>query len=202
MSLETMTAAPPAAALIVRRWKSISACVGFGPAMGGFLSTLTREWTAHPEDPAFESKVTPGMPLQVLCYERADDLAAGVSGVVTRAQGIRASFPQLNPGEIPMAVEVKQERVLYLLDPIGVSRRSLTLRATDAALRGLSSLLGIRDQAFELPWTPAFLHKHGGLILSIGPIQPVGWHSAHGHRPRADLAWHPRSAPRSFPATR
>jgi len=168
MSLETMTAAPPAAAIDRPSMEVDIACVGFGPAMGGFLSTLTREWTAHPEDPAFESKVTPGMPLQVLCYERADDLAAGVSGVVTRAQGIRASFPQLNPGEIPMAVEVKQERVLYLLDPIGVSRRSLTLRATDAALRGLSSLLGIRDQAFELPWTPAFLHKHGGLILSIG----------------------------------
>ena len=26
----------------------------------------------------------------------------------------------------------------------------------------------VRDSAFELPWTPAFLHKHGGLILSIG----------------------------------
>jgi hypothetical protein len=32
-----------------------------------------------------------------------------------------------------MAAEVKQERVLYLLDPIGASRRSLTLRAADAA---------------------------------------------------------------------
>jgi len=129
---------------------------------------LTREWTAHPGDPAFESKVAPGMLLQVLCYERADDLAAGVSGVVTRAQGIRASFPDLNPAEIPMAAEVKQERVMYLLDPIGASRRSLTLRATDAALRVMGPLGGVRDHAFELPWTPGFLHKHGGLILSIG----------------------------------
>ena len=96
------------------------ACVGFGPAMGGFLSTLTREWTEHPEDPAFESKVAPGMPLQVLCYERADDLAAGVSGVVTRAQGIRGSFPDLNPADIPMAAEVKLERVLYLLSLIHI----------------------------------------------------------------------------------
>jgi electron-transferring-flavoprotein dehydrogenase len=28
------------------------ACVGFGPATGGFLTTLTREWEAHPADPA------------------------------------------------------------------------------------------------------------------------------------------------------
>ncbi len=64
------------------------------------------------------------MPLQVICYERADDLAAGVSGVVTRGEGIRASFPELDPAEIPMAAAVKQERVFYLLDPIGASRRS------------------------------------------------------------------------------
>src|ERR1039458_9824677 len=130
------------------------ACVGFGPAMGGFLTTLTREWCEHPDDPVFESKVAPGMPLQVLCYERADDIAAGVSGVVTRAQGIRASFPDLNPAEIPMAVEVKRERVLYLLDPIGASRRSLTLRAADAVLHTAGRLFGLKDHAFELPWTP------------------------------------------------
>jgi electron-transferring-flavoprotein dehydrogenase len=95
------------------------ACVGFGPAMGGFLTTLTRAWTEHPDDPAFASKVAPGMPLQVVCYERADDITAGVSGMVTRAQGIRNTFPNLNPAEIPMATTVTGERVLYLLDPIG-----------------------------------------------------------------------------------
>ena len=50
------------------------ACAGFGPAMGGFLTTLTQAWNENPADPAFESRVTPGMPLQVLCYERADDI--------------------------------------------------------------------------------------------------------------------------------
>ena len=35
-------------------------------------------------------------------------------------------------------------------------------------LRALGPLLGVRDHAFQLPWTPAFLHKHGGLVLSIG----------------------------------
>jgi electron-transferring-flavoprotein dehydrogenase len=144
------------------------ACAGFGPATGGFLTTLTRAWSENPADPAFESRVAPGMPLQVVCYERADDIGAGVSGVVTRARGIRASFPDLSVAEIPMAAEVKRERVLYLLDPVGASRRSLLLRVGDRALRTFGPLLKIRDHAFELPWTPAFLHKHGGLVLSIG----------------------------------
>jgi len=139
------------------------ACVGFGPAMGGFLTTLTRAWDENPADPAFESKIAPGMPLQVICYERADDLAAGVSGVVTRARGIRASFPALDPTEIPMAAAISQERILYLLDPIGASRRSFILRVADFLLRPVT-----RNHAFELPWTPPFLRKHDGLILSIG----------------------------------
>ena len=86
------------------------ACVGFGPAMGGFLTTLTRAWTQTPRTPAIESSVVPGMPLQVICYERADDIASGVSGVVTRARGIRASFPDLDPAEIPMATQVTSEK--------------------------------------------------------------------------------------------
>jgi electron-transferring-flavoprotein dehydrogenase len=143
------------------------ACVGFGPAMGGFLTTLTQAWTENPSDPAFESKVMPGMPLQVLCYERADDLAAGVSGVVTRARGIRATLPKLKPEEIPMAAAVKHERVLYLMDPNGASRRSAVLRLGDFLL-GLGRGLWLKDYAFELPWTPGFLRKHDGLVLSIG----------------------------------
>src|ERR1035441_7240977 len=111
MSEEAMNEVSPALEIDRQTMEVDIACVGFGPAMGGFLSTLTRAQSAHPADPAFESKVAPGMPLQILCYERADDIASGVSGVVTRAQGIRASFPELNPAEIPMAAEVGQERV-------------------------------------------------------------------------------------------
>jgi electron-transferring-flavoprotein dehydrogenase len=145
------------------------ACVGFGPAMGGFLTTLTHAWNKTPDDPAFLSRLAPGMPLQVLCYERADDIAAGVSGVVTRAQGIRETFPELNPAEIPMAAAVTGERVFYLLDPIGASRRSVLLRAADFLLRVLDRwVVRVDDDAFELPWTPGFLKKHGGLVLSLG----------------------------------
>jgi len=142
-------------------------CAGFGPATGGFLTTLTQAWSQNPADPAFESKVAPGMPLQVMCYERADDLAAGVSGVVTRATNIRASFPSFDPSAIPMAAPVAEERVLYLLDPIGASRRSALLRFGDFCLR-LGKAWWVKDSSFELPYTPAFLHKNGGLILSIG----------------------------------
>lgn len=144
------------------------ACVGFGPAMGGFLTTLNHAWIKNPADPAFESKVARGLPLQVVCYERADDIAAGVSGVVTAAQGIRASFPDLNLADIPMATPVKSERILYLLDPVGASRRPWLLRMADRVLRSLSATLGVRDHAFHLPWTPQFLRKDGGLVMSIG----------------------------------
>ncbi|MDR3764256.1 MAG: 4Fe-4S ferredoxin [Acidobacteriota bacterium] len=139
------------------------ACVGFGPAMGGFLTTLTREMAAHPDDPALQSRVMPGMPLQVLCYERADDLAAGVSGVVTAAKAIRQSFPELVSSAVPMLAPVKNEKVLYLLDPLGASKRSVALKAGDLLLRGAA-----RDHAYELPFTPEFLNKHDGLVLSIG----------------------------------
>jgi electron-transferring-flavoprotein dehydrogenase len=157
----------PATAAERQRMNVDIACAGFGPAMGGFLTTLTQAWSENPGDPAFESKVMAGMPLQVLCYERADDLAAGVSGVVTRGEGIRASFPRLNLDEIPMAAEVRRERVLYLMDPIG-ARRSTLLRFGDVLLRVAGRLMGVKDFAFELPWTPAFLHKHGGMVMSIG----------------------------------
>jgi electron-transferring-flavoprotein dehydrogenase len=35
-------------------------------------------------------------------------------------------------------------------------------------LRTAGRLLGVKDFAVELPWTPGFLHKKDGLVLSIG----------------------------------
>lgn len=148
------------------------ACVGFGPATAGFLATLSRR-LADADRPMLESAAMPGLPLQVVCYERADDAAFGVSGVVTRARGIRAAFPDLEPAQIPMAARVRDEQVLYLLDPLGASRRSAALKAADRAIRAAGFALGVRDHALELPWTPAFLHKSDGLVLSIG--QFMGW---------------------------
>ncbi len=142
--------------------------VGFGPAMGGFLSTLSRQLTKEDGSPRFESTAAPGMPLQVLCYERADDVGFGVSGVVTRGRSLRQSFPELTSAQIPMLAPVTEERVVYLLDPAGASRRSLALQAADRLLRTFAWALPLRHEALELPWTPSFLHKTGGLVLSLG----------------------------------
>ncbi len=143
-------------------------CVGFGPASGGFLTTLAAAVMNPDGSPALESPSLPGMPLQVMCYERADDIGFGVSGVVTQATSLRESFPDLDPAQIPMAAPVTTEKILYLMDPVGASRRPLAMRAADVALRAVGGVLGVEHQALELPWTPAFLHKHGGLILSMG----------------------------------
>jgi electron-transferring-flavoprotein dehydrogenase len=140
------------------------ACVGFGPAMGGFLTTLSRALVDENGMPLLESSVMPGMPLQVVCYERADDISFGVSGVVTRARSIRETFPDLNPAEIPLTAPVSNEKVLYLLDPTGASRRSFGVKAMD----GLFGVLAGSNHAYELPYIPPFLHKEDGFVLSIG----------------------------------
>ena len=74
-----------------------------------------------------------------------------------------------------MATPVTEEKVVYLLDPIGASRRSWPLRAADASIRAFRGLLPFKHEAVELPWSPAFLHKSGGLVLSMGQfMQWVG----------------------------
>ncbi len=153
-------------------------CVGFGPAVGGFLTTLSRQLTSEDGTPRFQSRAAPGMPLQVLCFERADDPGTGVSGVVTRARGIRGSFPELarldqdaaaeHAAPFPLVAPVTSERVLYLLDPIGASRRSPPIRVLDGLVRAMAPLFRVKDHAVPLPITPGFLAKHGGLVMSIG----------------------------------
>ncbi len=142
------------------------ACVGFGPAAGGFLATLSRALAGADGAPALVSRAMPGMPLQVVCFERAEDLAFGVSGAVTRGRGIRETFPDLDPSSIPMAQAVTGEKVLYLLDPHGASRRGAAVRALDRLLRAAPAVRG--DHAVELPWVPPFLRKHDGFLLSLG----------------------------------
>src|SRR6478672_13315775 len=131
-------------------------CVGLGPATGGLLTTLA---------PAIAALASP---LQVICYERADGLAFGVSGAVTRARGIRASFPDVDLAEIPMAVPVCKEKLVYLLDPIGASRRPLIFRVKDRLIRTFGSVLRLQNDAAELPFTPKFMRKHDGMIFSLG----------------------------------
>ena len=64
-----------------------------------------------------------------------------------------------------MAAEVTEEKVLYLLDPVGASRRPRAMRLADKLI-GACGLA--KHDAIELPYTPEFLHKEDGLVLSIG----------------------------------
>ncbi len=143
-------------------------CTGFGPATGGFLTTLAAAMTDDQGQPALLSRAMPGMPLQVICYERADDIGFGVSGIVTRAQGIRQSLPDLDPSQIPLAHGVTGEQVLYLLDPHQVSRRSSSLKMLDRLIHAGRWLLPYKQHAVSLPYIPRFLSKHDGLLLSMG----------------------------------
>jgi electron-transferring-flavoprotein dehydrogenase len=146
-------------------------CVGFGPAMGGFLTTLAKGIVNEDGSAVMESTVVPGLPPQVICYERADDIGVGVSGVVSKARGIRESLPDLDAACVPLCTPVTEEKVVYLVDPHGASRRPLPLKAADAALKLLGGKFpGCRykDMAVELPYIPSFLEKHGGLTFSLG----------------------------------
>jgi electron-transferring-flavoprotein dehydrogenase len=150
-------------------------CVGFGPATAGFLATLSKQLVNGDGTPAVESPTAPGMPPQVLCYERADDIGFGVSGVVTRARALLASLPDLKTAGVPLATPVTGEKMLYLLDPVGASRRSATLRMADKLIRKFEWMLPVEHGALNLPWTPSFLQKHGGMVLSMGQfMQWVG----------------------------
>lgn len=143
-------------------------CVGFGPAAGGFLTSLSKAMMNDDGTPALESPGMPGMPLQVMCYERADDVGFGVSGVVTEGKALRETFPDLDASQIPMTADIKEEKIVYLLDPVGASRKPWTMRAADKMIRGMKAVLRVRHEAMELPWAPSFLHKKGGLVTSMG----------------------------------
>jgi electron-transferring-flavoprotein dehydrogenase len=145
-------------------------CVGFGPAVGGFLTTLSRGMFRDDGTPVFESAASPGLPLQVIGYERADDIAFGVSGVATRARAFRRSFPDFDPASLPLTTPIERESLVYLLDPCGASRRSPALRLVDALVRAGRWALPFERDALVLPYIPPFLRKDGGLVLSIGQL--------------------------------
>jgi len=166
---ETAASAESGAQSVERQQMSVDiAAVGFGPAMGGFLTTLSRHILNEDYSTRLESQASPGLPLQVICYERADGLGFGTSGAVTRARGIRASFPDVELTQIPMAAPVTSEKLVYLFDPVGASRRSLGMRIADWKVRLIGALAGSQDEAVELPFTPKFMSKHDGMIFSLG----------------------------------
>jgi len=64
-----------------------------------------------------------------------------------------------------MAAPVTQEKVVYLLDPPAPAAARPCCGLADRLIRALGLH---RNQGVELPYTPAFLHKHGGLVMSLG----------------------------------
>ncbi len=152
------------------------AVAGFGPAAAGFLATLAPALAEFKDDgtPRLPSAALPGMPLQVMCYERADGPGFGVSGIVTRAGAIRASFPGEDlAASIPNAIEVKEEKLAYLFDHIGCSRRTAGTKFMDACFRMGGLFMKRGPSARELPFTPKFMEKKPGLILNMGAF--MGW---------------------------
>ncbi|MBF0432329.1 MAG: 4Fe-4S ferredoxin [Fibrobacteria bacterium] len=145
-------------------------CVGFGPSTAGFLHTLNKSINDENGMPVLQSQAVPGMPLQVMCYERADDISFGVSGIVTEAKAIKESLSAEELSQIPMATSVKNEEIFYLLDSTGASRRSGAVKFTDKLLNMMA-----KDGAYRLPVIPGFLNKHNGMIFSMGQfMQWVG----------------------------
>ena len=143
---------------------------GFGPAAAGFLTTIGPELAKTKEDgtPLYESKAMPGCPLQVMCYERADDGGFGVSGIVTKADVIRESFPTFAE-EVPNAVAVKKEKTAFLFDYLGASKRTCGTKFVDLCFKmGGIVMKGGKWKARELPLTPPFMDKMGGVVMSMG----------------------------------
>ena len=166
-------------------------CVGFGPATGGFLTTLSRELLNADGTPAVESRAMPGMPPQVLCYERADDIGFGVSGVVTRARGIRASFPGPRPGADPHGrAGHATRRSSTCSTPSAPAAARWRCALADACIRALQRLAAVRARRARTALDARLPAQDGGLVLSMGQfIQWVGA-QVHGHRHGADLARH------------
>jgi electron-transferring-flavoprotein dehydrogenase len=122
-------------------------CVGFGPATAGFLHVIAKEAAQ------IESRAVPGMPLQVICYERADDIGFAVSGVVTRRRGI-----DLDLSQIPMATPVREEKVVYLAS----ATRAIELPYLPPFLRKHPGVILSLGQ---------FLQHVGGNLMATGAVQ-------------------------------
>lgn len=144
-------------------------CVGFGPAAAGFLYTLSKKVCDENGNIVLKSRVSEGAPLQVLCYERADDLSFGVSGVVSKARAIKESLSANELSEIPLLSEVSNEKLVYLLDPHNASRRPLPMKIFDGCLKAVKHIPFLYSNfAFTSPVIPPFMNKHGGYVFSIG----------------------------------
>ena len=130
------------------------ACAGFGPAMGGFLTTLTHAWTRIPPIPPSRARSRPACPCRSSATSAPTILPPASAAWSPAPRAFAPAFPVSIPPKSPWPPRSRSERVLYLLDPIGASRRSSLLRLGDFFLRLFGQAPRLKDHAFELPWTP------------------------------------------------
>ncbi len=151
--------------------------------MGGFLTTLCRGLVDEAGAPVVESAAMPGMPPQVICYERADDIGFGVSGVVSRARGIRTSFPGFDPAMVPMCTRVREERSRICWTRSGsaagrgwcvLNYRMIRRRGEKAARNSPTRRWSCRE------YSARFLAKHDGIRIFPGQFNTVGGWRDHG----------------------
>ena len=166
------------------------ACVGFGPAMGGFLTTLSRSLLNPDGSVRLESATSPGLPLQVICYERADGLGFGVSGAVTRARGIRGSFPGVDltadsDGGGGEEGEARLPARSHAGEPPVVHIQGCRPRAALARLPVRAEARCVRAALYS-----AFHAETRGPRAVARPVQPVGQRSSGSVRLGANLAGH------------
>jgi len=158
-------------------------CVGFGPAMGGFLTTLSRNLVKEDGTPIAESHrgAPPAAAGHLLRVARTTS-ASGVSGVVhAGAQASRRVFRSSTRRRFRWPAPVRHEKIAYLLDPIGVSRRSLRVaRGRPFDPRGQMGRCRSSTRSLNLPWVPPVLRKHEWPGAFHGPVHAVGRGAGHG----------------------
>ena len=144
------------------------ACVGLGPAGAGFLATLTPLLAQTNPDGSwkFPSPSNPGMPLQVACYERADDIGLGVSGVATKGKYLSSILKDEHlKNAASLLTPITSEQLVYLTDPHKASLRPWYVKMADQFL----NLLG-KNYGWRFPWQPPSMTKEGGFTFSLGQL--------------------------------
>ena len=151
-------------------------CVGFGPAMGGFLTTLARGLTRRTARRWRRARRRPACRRRSSATNARTTSASASRAWSRRRRSIRASFPAARSGADPhgRAGEARARRLPPRSDRrqpaivgAAVGRRVDPRLPMGAAVRA--------PRAVNLPWVPPFLRKHDGLVLSMGQfMQWVG----------------------------
>ena len=168
------------------------ACVGFGPAMGGFLTTLSRElaesrWVGAAGERHVPRLAVAGHLLRARRRAGLRSLRRGHTGAWDTRQFSRS---WISP-QIPMAAAGEEGKACIPARSRG-SQPTLVShsRRPTACFARLGFLFGLKHDAFELPYTPALHAEARRPRVVAGAVQPVGQRSSGCVRRGANLAGH------------